>query len=135
MASPPESSRARLLKLRRVHVEFVRRNRDRELRWLLPGKLRHRRQRAFLVIGRPFRLCSGQRFRCDFDRHSIGGPSDCLHKTANRGTYSSTNYFGGVLASTHRWKRRRHVEDGSLASLKTEPKQINADHQDLALAA
>jgi len=43
--------------------------------------------------------------------------------------------FGGVLASTHRWKRRRHVEDGSLASLKTEPKKINADHQDLALAA
>jgi hypothetical protein len=42
---------------------------------------------------------------------------------------------GGVLASTHRLKRRRHVEDGSLASLKTEPKQINADHQDLALAA
>jgi hypothetical protein len=32
-------------------------------------------------------------------------------------------------------KRRRHVEDGSLASLKTEPKKINADHQDLALAA
>src|SRR5206468_440972 len=29
---------------------------------------------------------------------------------------------GGVLASTHRWKRRRHVEDGSLASLKTGPK-------------
>jgi hypothetical protein len=26
------------------------------------------------------------------------------------------------LASTHRWKRRRHVEDGSLASLKTGPK-------------
>ena len=29
---------------------------------------------------------------------------------------------GGVLASTHRWKCRWHVEDGSLASLKTEPK-------------
>src|SRR2546421_7903500 len=29
---------------------------------------------------------------------------------------------GGVLASTHRWKRRRHAEDGSLASLKTGPK-------------
>jgi len=42
---------------------------------------------------------------------------------------------GGALASTHRWKRRRHVEDGSLASLKTGPKQINADHEDLALAA
>jgi len=44
-------------------------------------------------------------------------------------------FSGGALASTHRWKRRRHVEDGSLASLKTGPKQINADHQDLALAA
>ncbi len=43
--------------------------------------------------------------------------------------------FGGAPASTHRWKRGRHVEDGSLASLKTEPKQINADHEDLALAA
>jgi hypothetical protein len=42
---------------------------------------------------------------------------------------------GGVLASTHRWKRRRHVEDGSLASLKTGPKQINADNEGLALAA
>src|SRR6266404_231382 len=43
--------------------------------------------------------------------------------------------YGGALVSTHRWKRRRHVEDGSLASLKSGPKQINADHQDLALAA
>lgn len=42
---------------------------------------------------------------------------------------------GGVLVSTDGLKRRRHVEDGSLASLKTGPKQINADHQDLALAA
>src|SRR4051794_24456959 len=38
---------------------------------------------------------------------------------------------GGVLASTRSLKRRRHVEDGSLASLKSGPKQINADHQDL----
>jgi len=42
---------------------------------------------------------------------------------------------GGVLVSTDGLKHRRHVEDGSLASLITEPKQINADHQDLALAA
>jgi hypothetical protein len=42
---------------------------------------------------------------------------------------------GGALASTHRRKLGRHVEDGSLASLKTGPKQINADHEDLALAA
>jgi len=42
---------------------------------------------------------------------------------------------GGALASTRCLKRRRHVEDGSLASLKSGPKKINADHQDLALAA
>lgn len=42
---------------------------------------------------------------------------------------------GGVLVSTDCLKRRRHVEDGSLASLKSGPKKINADHQDLALAA
>jgi hypothetical protein len=42
---------------------------------------------------------------------------------------------GGALASTRSLKRRRHVEDGSLASLKSGPKKINADHQDLALAA
>jgi hypothetical protein len=39
MTSPPESSRARLLKLRRVQFEFGSRNRQRELRWLLPGGL------------------------------------------------------------------------------------------------
>ena len=42
---------------------------------------------------------------------------------------------GGVLVSTDCLKRRRHAEDGSLASLKSGPKKINADHQDLALAA
>ena len=42
---------------------------------------------------------------------------------------------GGALVSTRSLKRRRHVEDGSLASLKSGPKKINADHQDLALAA
>ena len=36
MTSPLESSRARLLKLRRVHIEFVRRSLDRKLRRLLP---------------------------------------------------------------------------------------------------
>jgi len=56
-----------------------------------------------------------------------------LHKTSICGICSST--IGGVLASTHRLKRGRHVEDGSLASLKTEPNKINADHEDLALAA
>src|SRR5689334_23531788 len=49
--------------------------------------------------------------------------------------FVQAQYFGGVLASTHRWKCRRHVEDGSLASLKTGPNQINADNEGLALAA
>jgi len=43
--------------------------------------------------------------------------------------------LGGALVSTRSLKHRRHAEDGSLASLKSEPKKINADHQDLALAA
>src|SRR5262249_24135245 len=59
--------------------------------------------------------------RCYFDCHSIALPGTLglLHKTVKSGNYSSTK--GGALASTHRWKRRRHVEDGSLASLKTGP--------------
>ena len=40
---------------------------------------------------------------------------------------------GGVLVSTMRIRRRRHAEDGSLASLNIEPK-IKAN-QELALAA
>ena len=51
-----------------------------------------------------------------------------------RGNVSSPQN-GGVLVSTDCLKRRRHAEDGSLASLKSGPKKINADHQDLALAA
>lgn len=51
------------------------------------------------------------------------------------GVLVQAQFIGGALASTHRWKRRRHVEDGSLASLKTGPKQINADNEGLALAA
>src|SRR5215510_15790719 len=115
MTSPPESSRARLLKLRRVHVGFVRRNRDRALRRLLGSDCAPTKDSDVISIA------------------ILGEPSDCLHKTANKGNYSSTNYFGGVLASTHRWKCRRHVEDGSLASLKTGPKQINADNEGLAI--
>ena len=38
MASPPESSRARLLKLRRVHLEFTSENRERALGLLVAGK-------------------------------------------------------------------------------------------------
>ena len=52
-----------------------------------------------------------------------------------RGRFHPSQNYGGVLVSTDGLKRRRHVEDGSLASLKSGPKKINADHQDLALAA
>src|SRR5712672_1389009 len=104
MASPPESSRARLLNALAAT-------------W----KVRYRHQRAFLVIGRRLRLCPSQRFRCDFDRHSTRSDQPrtaCIRLQTE--VLVQAHYFGGVLASTHRSKRRRHVEDGSLASLKTE---------------
>jgi hypothetical protein len=41
--------------------------------------------------------------------------------------------FGGALVSTWEMRQRRHAEDGSLASLKIEPKQTA--NQELALAA
>src|SRR6266576_7262976 len=71
-------------------------------------------------------------FRLPFG--SLAEHSGCCMKPQNE-LLIQAQFSGGALASTHRWKRRRHVEDGSLASLKTGPKQINADHQDLALAA
>lgn len=44
--------------------------------------------------------------------------------------------FGGVLVSTVGSRRRRHVEEAWLASLKTWANKINAnDYEDLALAA
>jgi len=43
--------------------------------------------------------------------------------------------YGGVLASTRSSLRVLHVEDDSLASLKIESQKINADYEDLALAA
>ena len=83
-----------------------------------------RSSRTLLENGWLFRGGPGQRLRCYFDRHSArsGRTLRLLHQNAKRGNCSSTKN-GGVLASTHRWKRRRHVEDGSLASLKTGPKQ------------
>ena len=75
-------------------------------------------------------------FMSDFVRQTILGRSSALRDDpCQRSLGAVSSADGGALVSTHRWKRRRHVEDGSLASLKTEPKQINADHQDLALAA
>ena len=43
--------------------------------------------------------------------------------------------YGGVLVSTYCLSHRWHVEDDSLASLKPRIKKINADYEDLALAA
>src|ERR1044072_1582330 len=63
----------------------------------------------------------------------VCGPAGCAAVLI--GLLFSSRKIGGVLASTRSLKRRRHVEDGSLASLKSGPKKINADHQDLALAA
>ena len=42
---------------------------------------------------------------------------------------------GGVLVSTRSSLRILHAEDDSLASLKIESQKINADYEDLALAA
>ena len=39
------------------------------------------------------------------------------------------------MVSTGKVKPSPHAEDDPLASLKIESKQINADHEDLALAA
>src|SRR5262249_26295656 len=85
-------------------------------------KRSHRWPWAFLVSTGRFRLCPSQRFRCNFDRHSA--PSEhprtpCIRLQTELSIQAII--FGGVLASTHRWKRGRHVEDGSLASLKTGP--------------
>ena len=88
-------------------------------------KSRKRSGEALFVSGCLLRFGSGQRLRCYFDCHSglLGRTSRLLHKSAKSGICSSTIIFGGALASTHRRKRRRHVEDGSLASLKTGPKK------------
>ena len=42
---------------------------------------------------------------------------------------------GGVLVSTPSLRRTSHAEDDSLASLKSESKKINAESEELALAA
>src|SRR5438046_7218939 len=87
-------------------------------------QLRKNSGRALVVSECFFRQSWSERIRCYFDGHSIALPGTLglLHKTVKRGNFSS-RIIGGVLASTHRWKRRRHVEDGSLASLKTGPKK------------
>ena len=48
---------------------------------------------------------------------------------------ASQKFYGGALVSTYGLKHRRHAEDDALASLKDRINQINADYEDLALAA
>src|SRR5206468_7321550 len=93
-------------------------------RWICPAsKPREAAQGGFLCKRLPVPVELQPKiemlFRLPF--RLLGRTSRLLHKTAKRGTCSSI-IIGGALASTHRWKRRRHVEDGSLASLKTGPK-------------
>src|SRR5947209_1239009 len=40
----------------------------------------------------------------------------CMTRLCESGARWYIEKHGGALVSTHRWKRRRHVEDGSLAS-------------------
>jgi len=54
---------------------------------------------------------------------------------AGRGRLPWRSSEGGVLVSTYSLRRRWHVEDDSLASLKPRIKKINADYENLALAA
>ena|GEM_PF-5737851 len=51
------------------------------------------------------------------------------------GHYQSNYYFGGVLVSTGGLKWELHAADDSLAALTIESKTINANSNELALAA
>jgi len=89
------------------------------------------------VTARLLRVCSSQ----DSDVISIAiftrsdHPRDCVHKTANRGTCSSTNYWGGRTGFDSSLKRRDgHVEDGSLASSLQTNQKNKRRSPDLALA-
>ncbi len=133
IALPPESSGARLLKFRRM--------RNREIDFRVEGDDRGGISlRAVSSVGRSLnkeRDVISIAIRITLHRTNSTAKRNkkrCLHETSIDRICSSTKK-GGALASTRRWKRGRHVEDGSLASLKTGPKQINADHEDLALAA
>jgi hypothetical protein len=68
----------------------------------------------------------------------LGTAKDCaaargaaLDRTVELADDDTSN--GGALVSTWGMRQRRHAEDGSLASLKIEPKQTA--NQELALAA
>jgi len=56
-----------------------------------------------------------------------------LTTRANGAMMITFTFVGGALVSTWEMRQRRHAEDGSLASLKIEPKQTA--NQELALAA
>src|SRR5206468_1904335 len=88
-------------------------------------KPRKRSGEALFVSGCLLRFGSGQRLRCYFDCHSgcSAERRGCCIRAQKAVFVQAQLFFGGALASTHRRKRRRHVEDGSLASLKTGPKK------------
>ena len=125
--SPPERSFARLLKFRRVHRRERRRNRETgmdfsgrpesSLGWIASPEVIS----ACCVSAKDRAVISIAISEIILWSRAWVSLAFLLHKTPKRGICSSTKK-GGVLASTHRWKRRRHVEDGSLASLKTGPK-------------
>ena len=125
--SPPESSFARLLKFRRVHRRERRRNRETgidfsgrpesSLGWIASPEVISAccvsaKDRAVISIAIP---------ELFFRAAPVGVLRFCCIRPQKE-VFVQAQKTGGVLASTHCWKRRRHVEDGSLASLKTGPK-------------
>ena len=130
--SPPESSFARLLKFRRVHRRERRKNRESgtdfsgspesSLGWTASPEAMSvccvsAKDRAVISIairGALIRPAASASKRAGAPRPG------CIR--LQKEVFVQVQKNGGVLASTHRWKRRRHVEDGSLASLKTGPK-------------
>ena len=133
--SPPESNFARLLKFRRVHRRERRKNRESGIDF--SGRGSPESSRGSIALPEAMSACCvSAKDRAVISiaispkfTHKVSvlrvrrrSLAVLLHKTPKRSIYSSTKKGGGVLASTHRWKRRRHAEDGSLASLKTGPK-------------
>src|SRR5262245_4133638 len=95
MTSPPDNSRARLLKLRRVQLELVNLNRDRKPRSLLPGNA-GTSAKGLLLYSPVGSVCAPVK---DSDVISMAiqlasSTLRLLHKTANGAKYSS-NYFWG----------------------------------------
>src|SRR4029450_6744870 len=130
--SPPESSCARLLKFRRVHRRERRKNRESgidfsgspesSVGWIASPEAMSAccvspKDRAVISIAIPGIYSLKPRL-CESGSEDLR--AGCIRPQKEVSVQAQKK--GGVLASTHRWKRRRHAEDGSLASLKTGPK-------------